>query len=546
MPVRISHLFTRHWRRFATQVGCALVVRAAVIASGLLLKEVFDRLTGTAPQPSVWLPLAVLAAVYLAQTTIWFDVSMARVEVRYIERIAAGLRTNALGGLLRRPAAAATGHRIGDVVDRFGRDVDELRILPAWTANNVGRLAGVLPVLAIMLAISPVVTIGVALPFVLVVVGARMFDGRVRRYRTASREAAAEVSAVIGESVRAAATIRALGHREHAVARLREMGSRRERVAVKEQTSTQIQSVVYHFAMNVSAGLVMVLAAGELAAGSLTIGDMALFVFFATGLGEVVAMAGIVRQRYRQARVSLDRLADLADPHPVTAPTRTWLRTPPPEPEPPATRTEPLESLRVKGLTCLHASGGGVDGFDLDLAPGSLTVLTGAVGTGKTTALRGMLGLLPRQSGAVCWNGVEVDPATFLVAPRIGYVPQVPHLFTGTVAENIRLGDDGDVGRAVTLSVLSADLDALPERSDTLIGVGGRRLSGGQAQRVALARALQRKPGLLVLDDVDSALDAVTARELWERLLGEGHTILAVSHNPYALGRAEKVVTLAG
>ncbi|GIG71314.1 ATP-binding cassette domain-containing protein [Phytomonospora endophytica] len=538
---RLTHLFTRHWPRFTLQVGFALLIRVAVISSGLLLKVVFDRLAGGG---AVWLPLAALAAVNLAWTTLWFDLSMARFEVRYIERVAAGLRTSTLAGILRRPAAAATEHEIGDVVDRFGRDVSELRILPAWTANNVGRLAGVLPVLAIMLAISPVVTLGVALPFALVVAVARMFDGRVRRQRGASREAAAEVGSIIGETVRAAATVRALGHREHAVARLRELGRRRERIAVREQTSTQIQSVVYHFAMNVAAGLVMVLAAKELAAGTLTIGDMALFVFFAAELGEVVALGGVLRQRFRQARVSLDRLAELAAPAPVTAPTRTWLRTPPPEPRRDTGPAEPLGSLRVRGLACRHASGGGVDGLDLDLTPGSLTVLTGAVGTGKTTALRAILGLLPRQSGAVRWNGTEIEPAEFLIAPRIGYVPQVPHLFTGTVADNVRLGAGGDIEQAVGVAVLSADLDTLPEGADTLIGVGGRRLSGGQAQRVALARALQREPALLVLDDVDSALDAVTARELWERLLGGDRTILAVSHNPYALGRATRVITL--
>ena len=96
MTARTAHLVTRHGWRFPVQVAFALLIRAAVISAGLLLKEVFDRLAGPGAQPTVWIPLAVMAAVSFIQTGIWFDLSMARFEVRYIERVAARLRTNAL------------------------------------------------------------------------------------------------------------------------------------------------------------------------------------------------------------------------------------------------------------------------------------------------------------------------------------------------------------------------------------------------------------------------------------------------------------------
>ncbi|MEV0648437.1 ABC transporter ATP-binding protein [Phytomonospora sp. NPDC050363] len=542
---RMRDLFVQHWPRLALILACWVLLRLGFVASALLLKEVFDELTGGRTGLSLWLLLAVLAGTHLARTFLWFDVIMGRLEVWYSERIMVQLRLNVLAGLFRRPAATTADRPVGDVVDRFDRDAAELRIVPLWTASVASRVLNMVPLLGIMLSVSAPVTVGVVLPFVVVLGVARMMAGRVAAQRAESRSAAAEVGAVIGESMRAAGTLRALGHQEHAVSRLRSLGRHRERVSVREQVFGAVQSSVYLLATNLSAGLIMVLAARSMAAGELTVGDMTLMVALSSTLGDLVFFVGISMRKWRQARVSLDRLSALVPDHSVTAPARTWLRTPPPEPAPVPGRAEPLESLRVKGLSCRYASGGGVDGLDLELEPGALTVLTGAVGTGKTTALRGILGLLPRQSGAVLWNGAEVDPASFLVAPRIGYVPQVPHLFTGTVAENIRLGAGGDIGHAVGVSVLSADLDALPERADTLIGVGGRRLSGGQAQRVALARAIQRRPRLLVLDDVDSALDAVTARELWDRLLGDGgYTVLAVTHNPYALSRAGRVITL--
>src|SRR5690242_9703605 len=103
---------------------------------------------------------------------------------------------------------------------------------------------------------------------------------------------------------------------------------------------------------------------------------------------------------------------------------------------------EPLDLLDVKGLTYRHPqSGRGVAGVDLRLPRGSVTVVTGRVGSGKTTLARTLLGLLPRESGEIRWNGRPVDdPATFLTPPRAAYTPQAPRLFSDTLAENIRLG----------------------------------------------------------------------------------------------------------
>lgn len=512
----LSGLFRRRRARFLLLSGLWITTRLTTIGAGLALKLVFDRLTGGAGGLSVWTPLALLAGAYLAQTVIWMDVILARLEIRYVEELAQGLRLNALAGILRRPSRRPPG----DVVDRFDRDVTELRVLPAWTASNIGRVAVTVPILALMTWLSPLVTLGVVVPFALVMGLAKLLDARVARLRVAGRESAAEVSTLIGESVRAAATLRALRGAENAVARLRVLGHARERAAVAEAAFGQLQTGVYGLAMDLSGALVMVLAAGALAGGDLTVGDMALFVFFGGGLGEVVFVAGLAWQRFRQAAVSARRLGELSGV-PVTGAADVRLTGPLPPAEPIGTAA-PLESVEVE-----------LPNLSLRLSPGTLTVLTGPVGSGKTTALRATLGLAERD-GTVRWNGVA---AGRLEAPLVGYVPQAPHLFTGTVAENIALGADGDVASAAATAVL-----ATPPR--TRIGVGGRRLSGGQAQRLALARALARDPRLLVLDDVDSALDAVTARELWDRLLDGERTILAVSHNPYALARADRVITL--
>lgn len=222
---------------------------------------------------------------------------------------------------------------------------------------------------------------------------------------------------------------------------------------------------------------------------------------------------------------------------------------PAPMPPRPLAETEPLETLLVRGLTCRHEGGGGIRGVDARLGAGTLTVVTGRVGSGKTTLLRTILGLLPADAGEVRWNDrIVTDPADFFRPPRSAYVPQVPRLFSEPLIENIQMGwpaSDAEVDEAVRLAVLEDDIPRLDRGLDTTVGPRGVRLSGGQIQRAAAARAFIRRPGLLVLDDLSSALDVETERQLWERLLAQRETtILAVSHRRDALARADRVIVL--
>ena len=175
--------------------------------------------------------------------------------------------------------------------------------------------------------------------------------------------------------------------------------------------------------------------------------------------------------------------------------------------------------------------------------------MTGRVGAGKTTLLRALLGLLPSETGDVLWNGTAVeDRAAFFTPPRSAYTPQVPRLFSETLKENILLGlpDDPEaVADAIRGAVLEQDVATLEEGLDTPIGTRGVKLSGGQVQRTAAARMLMRRPELLVIDDLSSALDVETERLLWERLFERGDvTCLAVSHRRAALVRADHIIVL--
>jgi ATP-binding cassette subfamily B protein len=152
-------------------------------------------------------------------------------------------------------------------------------------------------------------------------------------------------------------------------------------------------------------------------------------------------------------------------------------------------------------------------------------------------------------SGRVLWNGRCVDdPASFFVPRRSAYTPQVPQLFSETLRDNILLGrkdSGGELDEALRLGVLEQDVAVLERGLDTVVGARGVKLSGGQKQRAATARMFARDPELLVLDDVSSALDVETERQLWERAFAlPGRTWLVVSHRRPVLRRADRILLL--
>ena len=213
-------------------------------------------------------------------------------------------------------------------------------------------------------------------------------------------------------------------------------------------------------------------------------------------------------------------------------------------------KADHLHTLDVKKLSYHYPeTQRGIEDINLHVQRGTLTVITGRIGSGKTTLLRTLLGLLPAETGISYWNGQPItNPATFFVPPRSAYTPQVPHLFSDTLAANIQLGIEEDAGRlrqAVHIAVMEHDVETLEEGLATLIGTRGVKLSGGQAQRTAAARMLLRDAELLVFDDLSSALDVETEQQLWERIFSdEPHTCLVVTHRKAVLQRADQILVL--
>ncbi len=187
----------------------------------------------------------------------------------------------------------------------------------------------------------------------------------------------------------------------------------------------------------------------------------------------------------------------------------------------------------------------------LQIGPKSLTAVVGRSGSGKSTILKLISRLYEPSSGRVLIDGQEVRRARLAsLRSQLAVVPQTPMIFTGSVADNIRLGKPGATDTEVWEACEDADaidfIRKLENGLDTLLGKGGANLSGGQVQRIAIARALLRKPKILLLDEPSSALDSKSESAIMATLgrLRKKMTIVLVGHHLRAMSGADNIVVM--
>jgi ABC-type multidrug transport system fused ATPase/permease subunit len=543
---------------YVIALACWVAWNVMPIPAGLLLKAVLDRVAAGPADPVAGL-LVFLAVVEVSR---WAIFAFAVLQWHGCWVFWNTLpRVNMLRSLLRDPGPAVgrLPSSSGEAVSRFRDDAMHLSmVLDVWL-DMTGAAIAALSAVAVMAAVDPRVTFVVVVPVLAALGLCRLLGNRLRAWRRREREATAAVTGFIGDVFGAIGAVKVAGAEAAVARRFHTLGEARAAAARVDQVATQVLRASSAAIGNLGTGLVVLLVVPELARGEATVGDIGLFASAVAVLANLPRWAASLGAYHRQAEVSVERMARLLpDRAPLgvvvdrpldlrhgPGPFRTTPVTAPEQRD----GEESLRQLAAGGLTAVHPGGGGIVDVDLEVARGSLTAITGPVGSGKSTLLRCLLGLAPLDAGEVRWNGTPVpDPSQLLVPPRAAYVAQVPRLFSEPLADAVLLGvEPHGLDDAIRLACLDEDVAWMPEGLATVVGAKGVRLSGGQIQRTAAARAFVRRPELLVIDDISSALDVDTEARMWAQLLdtGAAATVLVVSHRPAVLERADQIIELA-
>jgi len=531
---------------------------------GLVARQILNQISGNAAVDwNMWVLLALIVGIGIGRFSIMFVGMFVYIPFRF--HLRGTLILNLMKHILKRPGAAALNDSPGEAVSRFRGDTDRLMMFVSdWMVDFIGFSIAAFIGLVVLFRINPVTTLTILIPLIVVITVTNLMQNRLEYYREAQRKATGQVTGFIGEMYGSIQAVKVANAISSVSRHFTELNETRRKAALKDSLFSQLLQTSFRSTIEVSVGIILLVAGRDIRSGAFTVGDFVLFISYLWPVTDGLTYLGQLLAVQKQTSVSVSRMEALLESSPDEALVERInvnldgrFETISETKKSPSDR---LLSLDVYDLTYTHPhSHRGVNGIDLSLKRGSFTVITGRVGSGKTTLLRVLLGLLPKHRGQILWNGIVVeDPSNFFIPPRCAYTGQVPRLFSDTLINNIRLGlpvNSLDIPRSIHAAVLERDLDELENHLDTLVGPRGVKLSGGQMHRTAAARMFSRRPELYVFDDLSSTLDVDTEATLWNRLFDyrqrenaaeddEVSTCLVVSHRHGALKRADHIIVL--
>ena len=521
--------------RSALSVLIGIVRIAASLGFVWICKRLVDIATGVLDAP-LRTHIFIMLGIMLVQ--LLCSVSQAAWESYNITRTGNGLRRSTFSTVLRSSFTGRETFRSGDAVNRLEEDV---RVVTDLLCTRLPDMAVTLIQLVAasvyLLLMAPnllwvlLVLMGAA------VVGSRMFFRRLRVLTDSIRRQDAEVQQLMQENLQKRIVVLTLIGTERVLTRL---GILQQDLLDKTVTRINYNALARAF-------MILGFLGGYAAAfiwgvvgirdGVVTYGMMTAFLQLVGQVQRPIAELARQIPAFIHATTSVERLMELQQ----------------------LEQEADTESVRLSGapgvrLTDVHfhypeRPEAVLDAFSYDFAPGTLTVIMGQTGSGKSTLSRLVLGLLKPESGSIDIYGPEgAFPAGPAVRGNFLYVPQGNSLLSGTIRENLLLARADASEEQIRTALHTAVADfvwELPDGLDTPCGEAGSGLSEGQCQRIAIARALLREGGALILDEATSALDTETEATLLDRLYGRFHgnkTLLFISHRDAISARADAIL----
>jgi ATP-binding cassette, subfamily C, bacterial CydD len=520
-------------------LGAAAVIGQAVLLSRLLA-EVFLR--HQAP-PGIATTLAALLGLALARGLgLLLTETMGQ---RAAGRVKAALRRGIASRLLAAGPLHMRSERTGEVASTLGEGVDSLDGYLGQALPQLA-LAVFVPalVLAVFLAVDPLTALAVLviapfIPVLTTLIGLKTKEMMDRRWAQL-----AQMSAHFLDMLQGLPTLKLFGQSQAQAAGIEQIGERYGRSTMDVLRVAFQSSLVLDLAATMGVALVAIEVGTRLLLRSLPFERAIFLLLLAPEFFLPLRLLGLARHARLAGRSAAERIFGFLD---------SPARLPPPGGEGWGRGTDRSFEVRIESVSYTPAGREepALRQASLCLAGGLITALRGPSGAGKTTLANLLLRFAAPDSGSIEIDGQplnEIEPAQW--RRQVAWVPQLPHLFHGSVADNIRLGRPEATRQEVETAARAARADdfirALPLAYETPLGERGARLSGGQRQRLALARAFLLNRPVVILDEPTVHLDRGTAAEVRESILAycRGRTTLLITHDPELVALADRVVVL--
>ena len=465
-------------------------------------------------------------------------------EARWIE---ADLRERLFAHFQRLHFAFHDRAQTGQLMSRANTDLQQLQAFVVMIPLTISNAVTVAAVTVILLTINPLLTVLAlgTLPFLNLL--ATRFSRRLHPAVLGIQQEAAELAAVVEESVAGVRVVKGFGAEAVQAARL---AKEADDVYDRSMEAASVRAT-YLPALELlpNIGLIATLGYGGhlVLDGRLSLGELVAFNVYVVMLVWPLRMLGMILAQGQRAAAAAERVQEVLDTEPVI------VDDPAARPLPAAGADGRRGSLRFEAVSFRY----GPDlplvlhGFDLEVPAGQSVALVGATGSGKTTIAR----LIPRfydvEAGRVVLDGEDVRQVRLRdLRKAVGIVFEETFLFSSSIGDNIGFAQPDAsaeaIERAARLAGAHEFIAALPDGYDTPIGERGYSLSGGQRQRIAIARAILADPRVLILDDATSSVDPTKEHEIRDALaeVMEGRTTIVIAHRPATVALADRVVLL--
>jgi ABC-type multidrug transport system fused ATPase/permease subunit len=507
----------------------------------IVLRYVVDAMASGDPHArkhAIALGIAAMVVITIAQAAFSYVQSMLLAAVN--AGMMRELRRRLVEHILCLPLRVSGGERVGVFIGRYSSDVPVIVALATGTIPALMRNGSlVVGLIAVLVCISWQLSIVSALTVVGVAFTAQRLVGRTATLSRPLQTVRSDALAVVGEVIANIALIRAFGRQAFINTRVREHLD----AAYGLSIDAARLSALSQSSVNVVGGLLMCgivwLGANGALSGGIALGTVFAYLgaagMLAGALGTLCANVNSVAA----AAASVERYLNLLAAEPEC--------DGPPGVEPPL-----RGALRFEGVSFAFRDDVAVlRNVTLDIPAGTSLALIGPSGAGKSTILQLVLAAFSPQQGRILIDGQDLATISKTwLRDRIGYVPQEPYVFAGTVAQNLRFGkphaSDADLWNACRIARFDTVLARLAGGLEELVGERGSTLSRGEAQRLAIARMVLRDPAIVLLDEATASLDSENERLVLEAL-GEslrGRTTISVTHRLEGAIRSDAVALL--